>query len=137
METFGYYIGKIFENYRSIDRKIEYDRELLNELWYDLENVKGINYSKQKFSYNEQAKQDRYYHLSDRIQVIEEEIKTLDLYMNALKQIYSRIEQPLKEQITEEYISDNPKKLKKLYEDLRDVSIKGILKTMIDDEETE
>ena len=79
---------------------------LLDVLYYQLENVKGIDYSKEKGTYNNDARIERYYSISDRIAEVEKENAFIDSCINGLEAIRDSVQDAdMKAKITECYFN--------------------------------
>ena len=96
-----YYLHLIFENYLQAKRKHDQSKILINILYYELSNVKGIDYTKEKGgSYSEDARIEKYYAISDRIREAEQEEQILKAYIKSLDRILRMVkDEPIREQI--------------------------------------
>lgn len=106
--TIPYYLDQIFRSYRYIKRQQKTTRSFIDMLWYELENVKGIDYTKTKgTSINEDERIRKYYRLSDELQRKESEIEIMALYLATAERILKRIiNEDLKEEIIKRYLED-------------------------------
>ena len=65
---------------------------LLDSLYYELENVKGVDYTKEKGTYNHDAHIEKYYSISDQIAEIEKENNFISACLNGLEKIKDSIQ---------------------------------------------
>ena len=95
----------MFHGYRFANTLYTTNKIKISDLYYHLENVKGIDYTKEKMSYNKDQSIERYYKISDRISDLEKQNKLIESYIKFLDGIFKKIEdQDLKKQIKEEYM---------------------------------
>lgn len=62
----------IFNLYESYSLEYARNRNEIEILYYELENVKGVNYAKEKSTYNQDRQIEKYYSISDRIKDLEQ-----------------------------------------------------------------
>ncbi len=94
----------IFSGYYSAKAKYRSNQELKNHLFYEMENVKGIDYTRDKSHLNKNRYIEKYYKLSDSIEMIEEENKALKSYTDMIEKIFESISDgSLKEAIRQKY----------------------------------
>lgn len=73
-------------------------------LYYELENVKGIDPSKERATYNHDAHVDKYYKISDEIARLEKENSFIDNCLKGIEYVRDLItDSSLKSKITECY----------------------------------
>lgn len=102
-----YYLDQIFSNYAALKKKLENNRNYIELLYYDLSGVKGLDYTKEKRSFNREAQIERYYQISDQIEQIEEQNRIIDEYIKALDQVLTMVkDEKIRETITETRIKD-------------------------------
>lgn len=66
----------------------------LSDLWYELENVKAVDYSKERTSFNQDLATERYYKISDQIQEKEKDIRFMKAILDGMKQFWELIPDP-------------------------------------------
>lgn len=87
---------------------MEREKNLLkiDALYYELENVKGVNYAKQRNTYNHDAHIEKYYSISDEITELEQENNFINACIKGLEFIRDSIKDTtLKTKITECYFN--------------------------------
>ena len=76
----------------------------LNILYYELQGVKGVDYTREKGSFNQDAKTEKYYQISDRIKELEGEQEYITACISTLNKLKSRIrKKEIQDAITEMY----------------------------------
>ena len=94
----------IFSGYASIRSKYKLNHDMISNLYYEMENVKGVDYTKEKAAFNKDRYIERYYKLSDSIEGYEAENKILKAYTDTIERIFESIPDPsLKEAIRKRY----------------------------------
>ena len=79
----------------------------ISDLYYELENVKGVDPTKEKNAFNKDLYIEKYYGISDLISEMEKEKSILDEYLESLDRIFSKIADPeMKRSIKAEYMDD-------------------------------
>ena len=92
-----------YETYKMLQLK---NGCLLDMLYYELENVKGIDYTKEKGTYNKDAAAEKYYSISDRIAEVEKENVFISSCIDGLTAIKDSIQDAeLKAKATECYFN--------------------------------
>ena len=87
---------------------MEREKNLLkiDALYYELENVKGVDYTKQRNTYNHDAHIEKYYSISDEITELEQENSFINACIKGLEFIRDSIKDTtLKTKITECYFN--------------------------------
>lgn len=87
---------------------MEREKNLLkiDALYYELENVKGVDYAKQRNTYNHDAHVEKYYSISDEITELEQENSFINACIKGLEFIRDSIKDTtLKTKITECYFN--------------------------------
>lgn len=87
---------------------MEREKNLLkiDALYYELENVKGVDYAKQRNTYNHDAHVEKYYSISDEITELEQENNFINACIKGLEFIRDSIKDTtLKTKITECYFN--------------------------------
>lgn len=87
---------------------MEREKNLLkiDALYYELENVKGVDYAKQRNTYNHDAHIEKYYSISDEITELEQENSFINACIKGLEFIRDSIKDTtLKTKITECYFN--------------------------------
>lgn len=87
---------------------MEREKNLLkiDALYYELENVKGVDYAKQRNTYNHDAHIEKYYSISDEITELEQENNFINACIKGLEFIRDSIKDTtLKTKITECYFN--------------------------------
>ena len=87
---------------------MEREKNLLkiDALYYELENVKGVDYAKQRNTYNHDAHMEKYYSISDEITELEQENSFINACIKGLEFIRDSIKDTtLKTKITECYFN--------------------------------
>ncbi|MBR4470918.1 MAG: hypothetical protein IKS54_06385 [Erysipelotrichaceae bacterium] len=94
----------IFSGYHSAKMKYRTNQDLIGNLLYEMENVKGVDYTKTKMPFNRDQYIEKYYKLSDTIEGYETENKILKDYTEKIEGIFESISDPsLKEAIRKRY----------------------------------
>ena len=97
---------EVLHSYSYLKTKRIVNDRIIEGLYYDLENVKGVDYTKQKGTYSEDARIERYYKISDRIEEREKENKVLDNVLNGLEKIKDGItDAEIKARVIEKYFT--------------------------------
>ena len=87
---------------------MEREKNLLkiDALYYELENVKGVDYAKQRNTYSHDAHIEKYYSISDEITELEQENSFINACIKGLEFIRDSIKDTtLKTKITECYFN--------------------------------
>ncbi len=80
---------------------------LIDVLYYELENVKGVDLTKERSTYNHDAHIEKYYSISDRITAAEKEQNFINACLTALEKVKDSIQDPdIKAIATECYFND-------------------------------
>ena len=102
-----YHFERIFENYYKIQRSIVINRKMIENLYQDLSGVKGVDYSREKTSFNKDAHIEHYYQISDYIEMIEQENRIMETYINSLDKILNMItDGDLREAVRGKYMKE-------------------------------
>ena len=100
-----YHLEKIFSTYKQIDHAIKINNNIINALWYQLENVKGIQYNKLKFTFNKDLKTESYYQISEQIDKREKQNSFYKEYLKAINKLLTLIDDSdLQSTIKEKFI---------------------------------
>jgi len=90
----------IFENSKNIYLKHLKLKESINNIYYELENVKGYDYTKIKHTFNKDEYINKYYQLSDELEKLEKKDKFYMLYINSMIKLKNSIvDKKLREEI--------------------------------------
>lgn len=81
-QTIPWLYDNLFSNYELYVVEYVKNRHKLNTLYYELEGVKGLDYTKEKATYNKDARIEKYYKISDQIAELE---KSNDLIYTCIK----------------------------------------------------
>lgn len=96
-------ILSLYERYKLLQLK---NGCLLDVLYYELENVKAIDYGKEKGTYNKDAAAERYYNVSDQIAEVEKENAFISSCITGLEAMKDAIQDAeLKAKATECYFN--------------------------------
>lgn len=96
----------VLRNYKYYKVKRIANDRIIENLYYDLENVKGVDYTKEKGTYNENARIENYYKISDHIAEREKENRVLDNVLSGLEKIKDGItDEKVKARIIEKYFT--------------------------------
>lgn len=96
-------ILSLYERYKMLQLK---NGCLLDVLYYELENVKAIDYSKEKGTYSKDAAAETYYNISDQITEAEKEAAFISSCITGLEAIRDAIQDgELKAKATECYFN--------------------------------
>lgn len=96
-------ILSLYERYKMLQLK---NGCLLDVLYYELENVKAVDYSKEKGTYSSDARIEKYYSISDRIAEAEKETTFINSCITGLEAIKDSIQDAeLKAKATECYFN--------------------------------
>lgn len=76
----------------------------INLLYYELEGVKGLDYTREKGTYNKDAHIEKYYSISDQISELEKQNRIIDNCLKGLELIRDSIkDSTLKAKVTQCY----------------------------------
>ena len=84
----------VFEHYSLYKMLREKNRCKLDILYYELEGVKAVDYTKEKGTYNNDARIEKYYRISDDISQLEKENTIIDNVLSGLEYIRDRVKEP-------------------------------------------
>ena len=76
-----------FECAKRLQIEHEKNKVQLEILYYELTGVKGVDYSKQKSTFNQEARTAKYYKISDQIEDIEKKDKYIVICLNLLNKL--------------------------------------------------
>lgn len=93
----------LYERYKMLHTRNKYRLEIL---YYELENVKGVDYAKQKATRNEDARIEKYYSISEQISGLEKDNAFIENVLKGLEQIRDGItNKELRDRTTEGYFN--------------------------------
>lgn len=96
--------NSLFSNYSSYEMEYIKNRCKLDLLYYELEGVKGVDYTKEKGTYNKDARIEKYYSVSDEIAELEKSNDFIYTCIKGLENIRDSIKDAsFKNKITECY----------------------------------
>ena len=95
----------LFSEYRFVKQRYDLNTELIKDLYYELENVKGIDYSREKSSFTKERHDERYYRISDKIEELENQNELIKKYIDASEDMIGILnDKSMKEAIRKEYL---------------------------------
>ena len=92
-------------NYTIYSSMLRKHREKLDELYYELEGVKGIRYDKAPSMPNKHLIMERLHYLSGEIEKTENEIERLCICLEHMENVLANMEHEIRRAIVEVYIN--------------------------------
>lgn len=90
-----YVYERMFQYYRSVKMNYQMNSKVISDLYYEMENVKGIDYTKEKGSFSKEKSMNKYHMISDKIDKYEKENITLKAYLDSLEKVCDGIRDPI------------------------------------------
>lgn len=105
----------LFDSYRSIKGKYIINLGTIDNLYYELENVKGIDNTRVKGTYNEERRMNHFYKISELIENYEKENSILKEYLDLMETIANRIpDDSIRKYVKNNYLSIYADQLKQM-----------------------
>jgi len=98
-------IESVFGKYKFMKAKSKFNESMIRDLYYEMENVKGIDYTKERSTFNKDRYDDVYFRLSEKIDDLERENRFLNDYFGIADSFLESItNESLKKRINDKYI---------------------------------